>query len=341
MSQSRKKLILCAIFVLITLIPPIRRCAGAGLLAILCAIAAARPVQWLERHRIPRWLGVALVLGGAAALLVALLACTVTRLCCVVDNLTGLFPDFSALFRQLIALAGRLPGSVGNLTVGLLTLLSERSSALPEQIVSYATKFSAKLLSSLPEKLFFVFIGLLGSFYAASDWPRLRRQLLSLVPEDWSRQAFHGLQSLKTGALGWLKAQGKLILIQFVVMACGMFLLHMRGALAVSALVAVSDALPLFGCGVILLPWAAILWLQGNVTRAAGMVILWLCLWLLRTVLEPRFVGKQAGASPFFTLLAMYLGLLCFGFWGLIVAPMVLAAGTQLFNSKKSRGRDH
>ncbi|MCD7838823.1 MAG: AI-2E family transporter, partial [Clostridiales bacterium] len=56
----------------------------------------------------------------------------------------------------------------------------------------------------------------------------------------------------------------------------------------------------------------------------------------LRTVLEPRFVSTQVGASPFFTVLAMYLGLLLFGFWGLIAAPAALTAGVQLLRDHKN-----
>lgn len=136
--------------------------------------------------------------------------------------------------------------------------------------------------------------------------------------------------------MGWLKAQGKLLLVQFPVLAVGLLVLGMPGAAPVAALVCAADALPLLGCGVILLPWAGMLWLEGEALSALGMAGLWLALWLLRTVLEPRFVSTQAGAIPFFTVLAMYLGLMLFGFWGLIAAPVTLAAGTRLLREREN-----
>lgn len=330
MSQSRKKFLFCFSAALILFLPPLRRCAMAAILALLTAAVAARPIQFLENHRLPRWLGVTVVLGGAAAALAALLVCAAERLCGAVGSLADLFPDFPALFQHLIALAQAVPGPVGQVSVRLLTSLSEQSAQLPARLTAYGARMSARMLATLPDKLFFLLIGLLASFYAALDWPALRRRLLYLVPDDWSRHCYAGLRSLRRGAAGWLKAQGKLVLIQFAVLASGLLLLRIRGAVLAGALIALADALPLFGCGVILLPWALLVWLEGRGTQAAGLLLLWLAVWLLRTVLEPRFVGQQAGADPFFTLLAMYLGLLSFGFWGLIAAPVVLAAGTQL-----------
>ncbi len=268
----------------------------------------------------------------------AALVWAAVKLCCVIDGLTGAFPDIPALLTRLESLAGMLPGSVGNLAVGLVGLLRQSSADWVAQMTTYAAQLSGTLLAALPEKLFFLLICLLSSFYAALDWPRLRTLLQKLLPEDWSRPTLAALRSLKIGALGWLKAQGKLLLVQFPVLAVGLLLLNVPGAVPVAALVCAADALPLLGCGVVLLPWAGLLWLEGAAMRALGMAGLWLALWLLRTVLEPRFVSTQAGTSPFFTVLAMYLGLLAFGFWGLIAAPAALAAGIQLFRERKSPG---
>ncbi|MCD8190455.1 MAG: AI-2E family transporter [Clostridiales bacterium] len=336
MSQGKKKGCLCLFLLLTVCFPAVRQCVWAALFALLAASAAARPVRWLESKGVPRWLGVALVLGGTVVLAGAALVWAAVKLCCVIDGVTGLFPDIPSLLARLEALAQRLPGSVGNLAAGLVQLLSQSSSAWVQRLTAWAARLSANLLAALPERLFFLLVCLLSSFYAALDWPRLRPTLPRLVPEDWSRTVCTALRSLKIGALGWLKAQGKLLLVQFPVLAVGLLVMGMPGAVPVAALVCAADALPLLGCGVILLPWAGLLWLEGTALRALGMVGLWLALWLMRTVLEPRFVSTQAGTIPFFTVLTMYLGLLLFGFWGLIAAPALLAAGTQLLREREN-----
>lgn len=44
----------------------------------------------------------------------------------------------------------------------------------------------------------------------------------------------------------------------------------------------------------------------------------------MRTVLEPRIVGRRIGLSPLVTLIAMYTGMKLGGFMGLIAAPMAV-----------------
>ena len=330
MSQTAKKILLSALLLLSLLMGPVRRCAAAAGLALLAAAAANRPVSWLERRRVPRWLGALLVVGGAVSGALLALWTLASRLCGTVHRISPLFPDLSTLFRRLSTAAAVLPEGMGALARQGLELLNQRSSAIPGQITAWAARVSGRVLSTLPEKLFFLLIVVLCGFYAASDWPNLRRQLGAVIPAAWRRHVLSALHSLKRGLTGWLRAQGLLMLIQFLVLTAGLSVLHIRGAGAAAALVALADAMPLLGTGAVLLPWAALLWLEGHTLRALGVCLLTLVCWLTRTMLEPRLVGKQAGLSPFFTLLAMYLGLQCFGLPGLIGVPVAAAAAAQL-----------
>jgi sporulation integral membrane protein YtvI len=330
MSQTGKKFLFSLLLALCLFLPPVRKCAAAGGIGLLCAGICARPIAWLEGQGAPRWLGTLFVLGGALTLLGAGVVLSAARLFQGLEEMTGLFSDFPSLFQRLITLAGKIPGAAGTLLAGLLEQLSQQSSVFSEHLAEELASSGTKFLSALPEKLFFLFIAVLLGFYAAADWEGLKKQLLSLVPEDWSKAVRSGLHSLREGALGWLKAQGKLMLLQFGLLSAGLLVLRVRGAVLAGALVAVADALPLFGSGIILVPWAGILWLTGKAGQGLGMLLLWLGSWLLRTILEPKMVGNQAGSTPFFTLLSMYLGLLLVGFWGLIAAPMILAAGMRL-----------
>ncbi len=57
---------------------------------------------------------------------------------------------------------------------------------------------------------------------------------------------------------GWLKAQGLLMLITFGELAAGFLLLRVELSLLLAGLVALVDALPVFGTGTVLLPWAVL-----------------------------------------------------------------------------------
>ena len=98
---------------------------------------------------------------------------------------------------------------------------------------------------------------------------------------------------------GWLKAQGLLMLITFGELAAGFLLLRVELSLLLAGLVALVDALPVFGTGTVLLPWAVLALLGGDVRMSVGLLVLYSVISLVRSLLEPRLVGGAGGApSP-------------------------------------------
>jgi predicted PurR-regulated permease PerM len=207
-----------------------------------------------------------------------------------------------------------------------VTTLEQRSTQLREQLLLQTARLSAQVLSQVPHWLFFLLIVGSSSFYAAAHWRRLRPLLLSVVPADWQRPLWAALLRLRHGAWRWLAVQGRLMLFQFLLVTAGLLLLGQRSAGAVAALAALTDTLPLLGTGAVLLPLALLRALEGAPLTALGLCVLTGCCSLLRTIQEPRLVGCQAGLSPFFTLLGVYLGAECFGLWGMVGALILSSA---------------
>ena len=116
--------------------------------------------------------------------------------------------------------------------------------------------------------------------------------------------------------------------------------LSRRTAFAFTASIALADALPFLGTGLILLPWALFSLLEQETARALGLVLIWLAALILRSVLEPRLLGRQAGVSPLLTLFSMYAGLRLFGLWGLIGAPILLSGIMGLQEEKEKSPED-
>ena len=60
------------------------------------------------------------------------------------------------------------------------------------------------------------------------------------------------------------------------------------------------------GTGVILVPWSLVCFLQGDPVRGAGLLASYTVASILRSVLEPKLVGRQLGLDPLITLMALY-----------------------------------
>ena len=54
---------------------------------------------------------------------------------------------------------------------------------------------------------------------------------------------------------------------------------------------------------------------------------------LVRTVMEPRLVGKSLGLDPLLSLIAVYIGFRLWGFIGIVLAPVSVALLKSMLES--------
>ena len=121
-----------------------------------------------------------------------------------------------------------------------------------------------------------------------------------------------------------LKAYLLIMAITFGEISLGLWLLRVDYYLIIGLTVAVLDILPVLGSGSILIPWGIWTLLGGNLPLGAGILLLYAVVTGVRTVLEPRLVGRGMGLSPLVTLISMYVGMKLLGVGGLILAPMAV-----------------
>ena len=133
----------------------------------------------------------------------------------------------------------------------------------------------------------------------------------------------------------WLRAQAILCSLTFCQLLAGFWLLGERYSLLAAFLITLVDALPVFGTGTVLIPWALAELLLGSVPRGAALVILYLCTLTVRSITEPKLVAAQAGLPPIASLMAMYLGARAFGVAGMVLFPLLLLLAAQMLRTKK------
>ncbi len=311
------------------LVPVLRSTALVAGAALLLAAALNVPVTALERRGLRRGWGAGAILLGGVVVMAALLLLCATEGCRGVAALTGgdLFARVSAAAEPLLTL---LPAPLSDLARRGLGWLTEEEDGLWAAAGAWLAEQAAALAGRLPGMLLTGAVTVFGAFYAVTDWRRVTGDLSRLLPEPWQDRGRSMLGHLKRGAAGWLAVQGRLLMVQFGLLAAGLALLRVEGFLLLAALIALLDALPLLGCGTALVPWALLTLLEGEGGRALGLLGLWLTVWLCRTLLEPRLMGRRVGVSPVWTLLAAYLGARTLGLVGLVAGPILLAAAAEL-----------
>ena len=140
---------------------------------------------------------------------------------------------------------------------------------------------------------------------------------------------------------GLLKSIPDLLLFLLTaVLTAGFLLLRIPYPLLLGLVIALIDALPALGTGLILIPWALFMFLQRNTFLGTGLLLLYGVAALIRTALEPRLLGKQMGLDPLLTLLALYGGYRFLGIWGMILFPIGAMVIRQFWNHIENRTAD-
>ena len=307
---------------------------AAGLVIALSAEPLIARLQ--NRLHLPRWLCAGIGVTGVY-LLLALILLVVFRLLWqelmgFVRGLPTLAQSLSgpamALEQRLLQLASRFPDGVGAALEQSISEFFRSSAGLAGKIYNYLFDFVTALLKKVPDLALFFLTAVLSAFMLAAELPRLEQLWQRKVPKKWQERTAAAGRRLKDTLGGWVKAQLKLMGLCAMVLAIGFLILSVDYPLLFAAVIALVDALPALGTGLILVPWGLVAFAQGDSFLGTGLLLLYGTAALLRTVLEPRLLGRQIGLDPLLTLFSLYAGYRFLGLWGMILFPIA-----QLYHS--------
>ena len=230
----------------------------------------------------------------------------------------------------LIGLADRGPDGLRNLLTQLVLELFGSSSAFLSRFISRLPGVFGNILGKIPGSALSLVTGILAGFMISVRLPHLRSFLTAKIPQQWRARYAPALTKFRKTLGAWLRAQLKMMGITYVIVAAGLFFSGVSFGPMWALPVAIVDAVPVLGTGIVLVPWAVIAILQGNTFQAVGLFCTYGAALLSRTVLEPKLVGKHLGLDPLVTLLFFYGGYKFLGFFGMLLAPMLAAAAKSL-----------
>ncbi len=321
----RALLAVLALFLVLKMI----RFSAPFLLAFLFSAALEPVVRFLnKRIRIPRKLGavisILLVLGTIGTMVGLIVARLVTEIRNLYEAFSTSFVDLNAFFNRMMAQATqfyiRLPKEV---TDALDNSVSALGTSLKDILRSLA-EATLKFTVSVPEAVIFLLVTILATYFMISDRDKIIAAFEKWVPKSWLKNSRHMVVDVFKALFGWLRAQGIIMSITFSILLTGLLVAGIANPLVIALLTAFIDALPVFGAGAILIPWAIALFLAGNVKIGIFLLVLDVIVLVVRHLIEPRIVGHQIGIHPLLTLLGMYLGLQWIGVLGMILGPICI-----------------
>ena len=207
--------------------------------------------------------------------------------------------------------AGELLGTLAN---QMLSTLGSAATMLPKLFLAAATS-------------------VLAIYFTSSAAPEFRRYFAKHADSELQRKLRRVQDGFKRSVARWLRAELTLCAVTFTELLAGFLFLRQPYALLLAFLITLVDALPVFGTGTVLLPWALAAMLLQNMPKAICLLLLYFITLVVRNILEPRLLGAIAGVPPILSLLAMYLGFCTFGVAGMVLFPFLLLLGMQLWRA--------
>lgn len=249
------------------------------------------------------------------------------------EHISQISERLSAALERLLEFISNIPilqnmnYGIGQDTEAWISVLLGKISAKGSELVSATI---GKMAVWTPRAAIGFVICIISSFYFCKDWEKIKDYAINIIPLNSRERATKIVLRISSGIKSYLRAYFWLFLITFGELFVGLTLLGRRYALVCALLIAALDILPLFGSGIVLVPWAIVLIVSDAVGAGVGMLVLFAVITVARQILEPRLVGGALGIHPLATLAAMYIGFRAFGIVGMLISPLVIVAFKEM-----------
>ena len=228
----------------------------------------------------------------------------------------------------------------------ILSVIQNSTGDILNNIYSWIRKSLTGLLdivTSLPSIAICIGIAVIALYFICVDKIYILDQIEHHLPKLWVKKIGVHLRDLIKTLGGYLKAEATLILVSFIISLLGLYILKIIGfnveyPLLMALFIGFVDALPILGSGTVMIPWAIICALNGDLKLGISIIVLLIIMSVVRQFLEPKLVSKNIGVHPIFTLIAMYTGFKFMGVIGLLLGPIILIIVKNIFASLYGNG---
>lgn len=199
--------------------------------------------------------------------------------------------------------------------------LNSTVKRMKNEVIPSITEKSITYLIVFVSAIGVVLIILVAALLIVKDLPDIKER----YQKNDMYQDIHKV-TIKLTDVGVAYIRTQLIIMVIVAFVCvtSFVLLKNDYALLLGVGIAIMDALPILGSGLIFIPWSIIMLMNGNIYTAAVLITIFLLCQIIREILEPKLLGKRIGIKPLFTLIAMYIGVQLFSIAGFFLGPIGL-----------------
>ena len=311
------------------------------------AYIASPVVNWLEKRlKIVKKLGSALIIILVLAVVVLMIYLIGSKLWKEVSTLIQDMPTlYSDLEKGLDQVGESLNGIFGMLPQGIQSGWSQLAENLDKSAGDLISRLSEPTVTAagnaakrIPSILIATIVTIISAYFFIAERENLIVWSKKVAPDPLVKRMTMVMDNLKYAVGGYFKAQLKIMVVVYVLLLIGFFILKVHFAFLLALAIAFLDFLPFFGTGTALIPWALYKLMVGDYKMLVGLVILYGVTQLVRQLIQPKLVGDSMGLKPIPTLVLLYAGYKLGSVLGMIFAVPI---GMIVINLYKAGAFDY
>lgn len=244
-------------------------------------------------------------------------------------------PFFNEINKFIIDLTSRISPDTLDQIYSMFETVSEKVRDFIVQFSSGTVSYLANTTTKLPFYFISFVFTILSSIFISLDYDNIVSFIKKQLPNNAANFVGDTKKHLGKTLIKYLRAYVIILAITFIELSIGLSILKIENAIGLAALIAVADVLPVIGTGGVLIPWSIISLINQNYFHGIGLIVIYVVVLVVRNFTEPKIVGDQLGLNPLVTLIAIYIGYLWLGIFGMILLPVTVTILSGLHRSGK------
>lgn len=282
----------------------------------------------MRKFKIPKRIGTAILITAIIAVLflifINLFYQTVIFFQYISQNLPQIINtlDKVPIVKSILKYYDALPVSKQIFIDKLFLSFKTNAGDIVKLSTKYAFSEARDFLAFLPSAAIFCVVLFLSAYFISNDNAQIKCTLKKILPPKMVFTLSGAEKNMIFALGGYARAQLVLMSITFTILFVGFSFMNIKCGALLAIAIALIDSLPVFGTGVVLLPWSFFSVIMGDYKRSIYIIIIYLAAMLTRQITEPKIISSKIGLHPLLTLFSMYMFLKIYGIGGMILGPV-------------------
>jgi len=303
--------------------------------SLVLASAIGPWVDWMQKRKIPRGVGIVLIY-------FILFAAFGSALCLIIPPIVQQTADLSSNFPYYLEKVVSGFSLLKEYTVqhGILDNIKDGLSGFGTNFQGAAGGIFSKVSGALGAVVSF-FLVLVITFYMAMEENAMKKIIWSLAPEQHQPYIMQLVTRMQAKIGLWLRGQLILSLIIFVLTFLGLSVLGIKYALILALIAGLTEFVPYLGPTLAAIPAVFLAFTQSPMLAAFVAVLYYVIQLVENNIIVPKVMQKVVGLNPIVSIVVLLIGFKIGGIIGAVLSiPVATAAGVFLKDLFEKRGLD-